>query len=90
MFIFNIRYFPFFDGNVPVRMKIFRQPGKLVPTTRRSNNIQLVQSWLVTHTKKLEEVYFADEEFLHKKVNKNGVYRSIMVCYRRCSRSYGI
>ena len=46
-------------------------------TTRRSNNIYLVQSWLFTHTKKLEEVYFVDEEFLHKNVNKNGVYMRI-------------
>ena len=29
-----------------------------------------MQSWFVTHTKKLEEVYFVDEEFLRKKVNK--------------------
>ena len=39
-----------------------------------------MQSWFVTHTKKLEEVYFVDEEFLHKKVGKNGVYMRIMVC----------
>ena len=44
-------------------------------TTRRSGNFQLVQLvWFVTHTKKLEEVDFVDKEFLHKKVNKNGVY----------------
>ena len=42
-----------------------------------------ILSRFVTHTKKLEEVYFADEEFLHKKINKNGVYIRIMVCYRR-------
>ena len=66
-------------------MKIFWQSGKLVPTTRRSDNIQLVQSWFVTQTKKLEEVYFVDEEFLQKKVNKNGVYMRIMVRYRRYS-----
>ena len=29
-----------------------------------------MQSWFVTHRKKLEEVDFVDEEFLHKKVNK--------------------
>ena len=38
--------------------------------------------------KKLEEVDFVDEEFLHKKVNKNGIYMRIMVCYRRYSRRY--
>ena len=36
-----------------------------------------MQSWFVTHTKKLEEVYFIDEVFLHKKENKNGVYMRI-------------
>ena len=45
---------------------------------RTNENIQTVteactvllreqQSWFVTHTKKLEKVYFVDEEFLHKK-----------------------
>ena len=36
----------------------------------------------------LGEVDFVDEEFLHKKVNKNGIYVRIMVCYRRYSRRY--
>ena len=36
--------------------------------------------------KKLEEVDFVDEEFLHKKVvNKNDVYMGIVMCYRRYS-----
>ena len=48
-----------------------------------------MQSWLATHRKKLEEMYFVDEEFLHEKVNKNGVYIRIMVCYRRYSRRHG-
>ena len=33
-----------------------------------------MQSWFVIHRKKLEEVEFVDEEFLHKKVNKNENY----------------
>ena len=33
-----------------------------------------MQSWFLTHRKKLEEVNFVDEEFLHKKINKNGKY----------------
>ena len=37
-------------------------------------------SWFVTHRKKLEEVNFVDEEFLHQKVNKNGVYMWSIVC----------
>ena len=41
-----------------------------------------------THRKKLEEGDFVDKEFLHKKVNKNGVYMRIMVCYRRYSKGY--
>ena len=44
--------------------------------------------WFVAHRKKLEKVDFVDEEFLDKKVNKNGVYMRIMVCYRRYSRRY--
>ena len=45
-------------------------------------------SWFVTHRKKLKEVDFVDEEFLHKKVNENGVYMRIVVCYRRYSRRH--
>ena len=41
---------------------------------------------VVTHKKKLEEVEFVDEGFLHKKVNKNGVYMRVMLCYRGGSR----
>ena len=29
-----------------------------------------MQPWFVTHRKKLEEMDFVDEEFLHKKVDK--------------------
>ena len=38
-----------------------------------------MQSWFVTHRKKLEEVDFVDEEFLHKKINKKDVY-SVLWC----------
>ena len=41
-----------------------------------------MQSCFVTHRKKLEEVDFVDEEFLHKKVKK-GVFMRIMVCVLR-------
>ena len=34
--------------------------------TTRSDNIQLVQSWFVTHTNKLEELYFVDKELKGK------------------------
>ena len=47
-----------------------------------------MQSWFVTYRKKLEEVYFVDEELLYKKVNENGVCIRIMVCYRRYSRGH--
>ena len=67
-------------------MKTFRQSEKLVNSTKkRSDNLQ---SWFDIHRKKLEEVDFVDEEFLHKKVNKNGVYMRIMVCYIRYSKRY--
>ena len=33
-----------------------------------------MHSWFVTHRKKYEEVDFVNEEFLHKKINKNGLY----------------
>ena len=61
--------FPCTNENI----KEAREACTYLPTTRRTDNIYLVQSRFVTHTKKFEEVYFADEEFLHKKVNKNGV-----------------
>ena len=67
-------------------MKTFRQSEKLVNSTKkRSDNLQ---SWFDIHRKKLEEVDFVDEEFLHKKINKNGVYMRIMVCYIRYSKRY--
>ena len=67
-------------------MKTFRQSEKLVNSTKkRSDNLQ---SWFDIHRKKLEEVDFVDEEFLHKKVNKNGVYMRIMVCYIRYPKRY--
>ena len=47
-----------------------------------------MQSWFVTLRKKLEELEFVGEEFVHKKVNKNGVYMRIMLCFRRYSRRY--
>ena len=47
-----------------------------------------MQFWFVTHRKKLEEVDFVDEEFLHKNVNKNGIYMTIMVCYRKSWFTY--
>ena len=36
-----------------------------------------------------EEVYFVDEEFLYKKVNRNGIHMRIMVSYRRYSKRHG-
>ena len=38
-----------------------------------------MQSWFVSHRKKLEEVDFVDADFMHKKINKNSVYVWIMV-----------
>ena len=39
-----------------------------------------VKSCFVTYRKKLEEVDFADEEFLNKKINNKSVYMRIIVC----------
>ena len=53
--------------------------------TSTSHYFQLVQlitgpvkSCLVTYRKKLEEMDFVDEEFLHKKINNKEVYMWIM------------
>ena len=37
-------------------------------------NIQLLQSYIATYRKKLEEVVFVEEEFLYKKISKKDVY----------------
>ena len=37
-------------------------------------NIQLLQSYIVTYRKKLKEVAFVEEEFLYKKLSKKDVY----------------
>ena len=39
-----------------------------------SKNIQLLQSYVATYRKKLEEVVFVEEEFLYKKRSKKDVY----------------
>ena len=39
-----------------------------------SENIQLLQSYIVTYRKKIEEVVFVKKEFLHKKISKKDVY----------------
>ena len=36
----------------------------------------------------LEETELVEEEFLHKKVNKNGVYMWTMLCYKKYFRRY--
>ena len=43
-----------------------------------SKNIQLPQSYIVTNRKKLEEVVFAKEEFVHKKIRNKDVYVDMM------------
>ena len=39
-----------------------------------NENIQLLQSYIATYRKKLEEVVFVEEEFLYKKISKKDVY----------------
>ena len=43
-------------------------------TAISSKNIQLLQSYIVTYRKKLEEVSFVEVEFLYKKISKKDVY----------------
>ena len=45
-----------------------------IRTVIRSENIQLLQSYITTYRKKLEEVVFVEEESLYKKVSKKDVY----------------
>ena len=45
-----------------------------IRTAISSKNIQLLQSYIVTYRKKLEEVSFVEVEFLYKKISKKDVY----------------
>ena len=45
-----------------------------IRTAISSENIQLLQSYIATYRKKLEEVAFVEEEFLHQKISKKDVY----------------
>ena len=40
----------------------------------KQRKFQLLQSYIATNRKKLEEVVFAEEEFLYKKIRKKDVY----------------
>ena len=68
--LFKILGVPY-EQYFPVRMKIFRQSGKLVSLqqacTRRSDNIYLVQSWFVTHkacTRRSDNIYLVQSWFV--------------------------
>ena len=50
-----------------------------IRTAISSENIQLLQSYIATYRKKLEEVVFVEEEFLYKKISKKDVYMWIRV-----------
>ena len=39
-----------------------------------SENIQILQNYIATYRKKLEEVVFVEEEFLYEKISKKDVY----------------
>ena len=45
-----------------------------VRTAISSKNIKLLQSYIVTYRKKLDEVIFVEEEFLHKNICNKDVY----------------
>ena len=45
-----------------------------IRTVIRSESIQLLQSYIATYRKKLEEMVFVEEVFLCKKISKKDVY----------------
>ena len=45
-----------------------------IRTAISSENIPLLQSYIVTYKEKLEEVVFVEEGFLQKKISKKDVY----------------
>ena len=45
-----------------------------IRTAISSENIQLLQRYIATYRKKLEEVDFVEEEFLQEKISKKDVY----------------
>ena len=45
-----------------------------IRTAISSENIQLLQSYIATNRKKLEEVVFLEEELLYDKISKKDVY----------------
>ena len=45
-----------------------------IRTAISSKNIQLLQIYIATYRKKLEEVVFVEEEFLYKKISKKDNY----------------
>ena len=47
-------------------------------TSISSEYIQLPQSYFVTYRKKLEEVVFFEEEFLHKKIQRHKETKTFM------------
>ena len=49
-----------------------------IRTAISSENIQLLQSYIATYRKKLEEVVFVEEEFMYKNISKK-VFMWIMV-----------
>ena len=46
----------------------------MICTAISNENIQLLQRYIVTYRKKLEEVAFVEEEFLHRKISNKDVY----------------
>ena len=50
--------------------------GKLIEIRNPINieNIQLLQSYIATCRKKLEETVFAEEQFLYEEISKKNVY----------------
>ena len=71
-------------------LMVFPRPNGKIQTVREACTVLQVEviifscciRGLLLIEKKLEEVDFVDEEFLHTKINKNGVYMWIMVAIK--------
>ena len=66
---FKCRAFPF-----PCCPQVGTEDLRGIRAAISSDNIQVLRCYFVTYRKKLEEVVFVDEEFLHKNTTNKDVY----------------
>ena len=63
-----------------------------IRTAISSENIQLLESYIATYRKKLEDVVFVEEEFLYNKISKKDVYVDYdawMISHKVAVKQYG-